>query len=211
VATDIAGKSGRQIVAALVGGTTDAAALADLAQGRMREKLPALGLLESRPARWSRGAGGGVMTVRRVPVKQLGALPAIRAYLERLQLRERVDAVAPDRAPVRASVRAPVRASVRAVAQLTNGDVVVASVANRLTAPRPLCDVVEWAEDRALAEPFGIVPAALNDDRVGRCLDDSAAVRDRWRGDLTVPAIGAFGLATTTVRRDLTSVLVTAE
>jgi transposase len=42
VATDIAGKSGRQIVAALAGGTTDPAALADLAQGRMREKLPAL-------------------------------------------------------------------------------------------------------------------------------------------------------------------------
>jgi transposase len=42
VATDIAGKSGRQMVAALVGGTTDPAALADLAKGRMREKLPAL-------------------------------------------------------------------------------------------------------------------------------------------------------------------------
>jgi transposase len=42
VATDIAGKSGRQIVAALVGGTTDPAALADLAKGRMRGKLPAL-------------------------------------------------------------------------------------------------------------------------------------------------------------------------
>jgi len=42
VATDIAGKSGRQMVAALVGGTTDPATLADLAKGRMREKLPAL-------------------------------------------------------------------------------------------------------------------------------------------------------------------------
>ena len=42
VATDIAGKSGRQMVAALVGGMTDPAALADLARGRMREKLPAL-------------------------------------------------------------------------------------------------------------------------------------------------------------------------
>jgi transposase len=42
VATDVAGKSGRQMVAALVGGTTDPAALADLAKGRMREKLPAL-------------------------------------------------------------------------------------------------------------------------------------------------------------------------
>jgi len=67
------------------------------------------------------------MTVQQILVKQLGALPAIREYLERLQLKERVDAVAP----------------VRDVARLTNGDVVVALVANRLTAPRPLYDIVE--------------------------------------------------------------------
>jgi transposase len=39
VATDIMGKSGRQILAALVAGTTDTAALAELAVGRLREKL----------------------------------------------------------------------------------------------------------------------------------------------------------------------------
>ena len=53
------------------------------------------------------------MTVQQILVKQLGALPAIGEYLERLQLKERVDAVAP----------------VRQVAHLTNGDVVVALVA----------------------------------------------------------------------------------
>jgi Domain of unknown function (DUF4277)/Transposase DDE domain len=135
------------------------------------------------------------MTVQQILVKQLGALPAIREYLERLGLKERVDAVAP----------------VRDVARLTNGDVVVALVANRLTAPRPLYDIVEWAEDWAVEETFGIVPGALNDDRLGRCLDDIAAVHDRLRGDLTVQAIGAFGLETKTVRWDLTSVLVTGE
>ena len=111
-----------------------------------------------------------------------------------MQLKERVDAVAP----------------VREVAHLTNGDVVVALVANRLTAPRPLYDIVEWAEDWAVEETFGIKSAALNDDRLGRCLDDIAAVHDRLRGDLTVQAIAAFGLETTTVRWDLTSVLVPA-
>ena len=135
------------------------------------------------------------MTVQQILVKQLGALPAIREYLERLQLKERVDAVAP----------------VRDVARLTNGDVVVALVANRLTAPRPLYDIVEWAEAWAVEETLGIAPAALNDDRLGRCLDDSAAVHDRLRGDLTVPAVAAFGLETRTVRWDLTSVLVTGE
>jgi transposase len=135
------------------------------------------------------------MTVQQILVKQLGALPAIREYLERLELKERVDAVAP----------------VREVAHLTNGDVVVALVANRLTAPRPLYDIVEWAEEWAVEETFGIAPAALNDDRLGRCLDDIAAVHDRLRGDLTVQAISAFGLETTTLRWDLTSVLVTGE
>ena len=114
------------------------------------------------------------MTVQQILVKQLGALPVIQEYLERLQLKERVDAVAP----------------VREVAHLTNGDVVVALVANRLTAPRPLYDIVEWAEAWAVEETFGIAPSALNDDRLGRCLDDIAAVHDRLRGDLTVQAVG---------------------
>jgi len=42
VATDILGKSGREILAALVAGETDGAELAQLAQGRLREKIPQL-------------------------------------------------------------------------------------------------------------------------------------------------------------------------
>lgn len=42
VATDILGKSGREMLAALVAGATDAAALAQLAKGRLREKLSQL-------------------------------------------------------------------------------------------------------------------------------------------------------------------------
>jgi len=42
VATDIMGKSGRDMLAALVAGQTDAAAVAQLARGKMREKLPQL-------------------------------------------------------------------------------------------------------------------------------------------------------------------------
>jgi len=42
VATDVLGKSGREILRALVAGSEDAAALAQLAQGRLREKLPEL-------------------------------------------------------------------------------------------------------------------------------------------------------------------------
>jgi transposase len=42
VATDILGKSGREILAALVAGETDGTELAQLAQGRLREKIPQL-------------------------------------------------------------------------------------------------------------------------------------------------------------------------
>lgn len=42
VATDILGKSGRAMLAALVAGRSDPEALADLAQGQLRKKLPAL-------------------------------------------------------------------------------------------------------------------------------------------------------------------------
>jgi transposase len=133
------------------------------------------------------------MTVRQLLIKRLGALPVIRAYLERLQLKERVDALAP----------------VREVAHLTHGQVVEALVVNRLTAPRPLYDIVAWAEGWAVEETFGIQPTDLNDDRLGRCLDEIAAVHDALRGELTLQAMTAFGLQTTALRWDLTSVLVT--
>jgi transposase len=110
-----------------------------------------------------------------------------------LRLKERVDALAP----------------VREVAHLTNGAVVEALIANRLTAPRPLYDIVAWAEGWALEETFGIRPTDLNDDRLGRCLDEIAAVHDALRGELTVQAMTAFGLETKALRWDLTSVLVT--
>jgi transposase len=42
VATDIMGLSSRQMLAALAGGETDAAVMAQLAQGRLRDKLPEL-------------------------------------------------------------------------------------------------------------------------------------------------------------------------
>src|SRR5262249_5352923 len=68
-----------------------------------------------------------------------------------------------------------------------------------------------WAEAWAVGETLGIRPADLNDDRLGRCLDDIAAVHDALRGDLTVQAIAAFGLEATTLRWDLTSVVVSGE
>jgi transposase len=44
VMTDVMGRSGRAMLDAILGGTTDVAALAELAKGRLRQKLPALRL-----------------------------------------------------------------------------------------------------------------------------------------------------------------------
>jgi transposase len=42
VASDLLGKSGRAMISALIAGTTDSSVLAELAQGKLRAKLPAL-------------------------------------------------------------------------------------------------------------------------------------------------------------------------
>lgn len=64
VASDILGKSGRDMLAALVAGTTDTEVLADLARGRMRAKIPAL-----REALTSRFSGHHAVIVSSVLAK----------------------------------------------------------------------------------------------------------------------------------------------
>jgi hypothetical protein len=91
------------------------------------------------------------MTVQGVLAKQVGAVPVIQEYLGRLQLKGRVDALAP----------------VRSVAHLTNGEVAMARLANRLTAPRPLYDSEQWAETRAVEETLGLRPAGALPGRPG--------------------------------------------
>lgn len=135
------------------------------------------------------------MTVDDLLVKRLGALPVIAEYLERLRIRDCVDALVP----------------MREVASRTHGEIVAALIANRLTAPQPLYRIVNWAETWAVEETLGIAPDELNDDRLGRCLDAIAAVHDQLRGAVTVEAVRACGLATKHLRWDLTSVAVTGE
>jgi transposase len=75
VAADILGKSGRQMLAALVAGTTDTAALADLASGRLREKLPEL----------RRALAGSVSAHQRfLLAEQLAHIDALEASIERV-------------------------------------------------------------------------------------------------------------------------------
>src|SRR5205823_959677 len=78
--------------------------------------------------------------------------------------------------------------------RLSAAEVVVALIANRLAAPSPLYDVAGWASGAAMAEIFAIPPMLLNDDRLGRVLEDFAPVAEAVRGAVMLQAVEAFGV-----------------
>jgi len=94
----------------------------------------------------------------------------------------------------------------RDLALLTHGQVIEALIANRLTSPVPLVKVTDWARDHAVTEVFGIDPAQLNDDRIGRALDAVAPELAHIIGSVGAQAISAFGLDTSRLHWDMTSI-----
>jgi hypothetical protein len=94
----------------------------------------------------------------------------------------------------------------RGRAHLTHGEVIAALVANRLTAPRPLYDVVGWAESYATGDWLGVPAGLLNDDRLGRALDALSAHLDEVAGALAMAAIATFGADAARLHWEATSV-----
>jgi hypothetical protein len=122
--------------------------------------------------------------------KTLGALPVIADYCRRLDLAGIVDRACP----------------VRDLAHLTHGQVIEVLVANRLTSPAPLVRVTDWAREWAVEEVFGVDPAMVNDDRIGRALDAIAPELDRIVGSVGAQAIAAFGIDVSRCHWDMTSI-----
>jgi transposase len=122
--------------------------------------------------------------------KALGALPVIADLCRRLDLAGIIDRACP----------------VREVALVTHGQVIEALVANRLTSPAPLVHVQDWAGEWAVEEVWGIDPAVLNDDRLGRALDAIAPELEQLVGSVGARAIAAFGLDVARLHWDLTSI-----
>jgi len=120
----------------------------------------------------------------------VGALPLVVPVLERLGLVGIVDRACP----------------MRGRSRLTHGEVVAALVANRLTAPRPLYDVVGWAESYASHDWLGAPAALLNDDRLGRALDALSRRLDEVAGAVALSAIANFGADAARLHWDFTSV-----
>jgi transposase len=122
--------------------------------------------------------------------KQLGALPVIADYCRRLDLAGIVDRACP----------------IRDLADLSHGQVIETLLANRLTSPAPLVRVTDWACEHAVQEVFGINPALLNDDRIGRALDAIAPELDHIVGTVGAQAITVFGVDTSRLHWDMTSI-----
>jgi hypothetical protein len=103
----------------------------------------------------SRRPRAQVAAVGRVE-KQLGSLPVIADFSARLDIAGTVDRVCPMR---------------DLFGSISHGQVVEALIANRLTSPKAMVAVADWARSWAMDEVYGIDPDALNDDRLGRALD----------------------------------------
>ena len=124
--------------------------------------------------------------------REVGPLLVVAAVLDRLDLAAVVARHLPERLRSR----------------LTPAEVVVALVANRLAAPSPLYDVAGWASGAAMGEIFGIAPMLLNDDRLGRVLEDFAPVAEAVRGAVMLRAVEAFGVDASRLHLDLTALRV---
>lgn len=124
--------------------------------------------------------------------REVGPLLLVAHYLERLGLGALVDRHLPQRGR----------------ALLSQGEVVVALVCNRLCAPAPLYDVAGWASQAALQELLGVPAMLLNDDRLGRALDAFAPVAEQVRSACLLAAVDRFGLDASRLHLDLTALRV---
>lgn len=121
--------------------------------------------------------------------REVGPLLLVRHVIERLGMVEIVNQSLP----------------LRSRAQLSVGEVIAALIANRLAAPSPLYDIAGWGTQAALQELFGTPGMLLNDDRLGRALEEFHPVAEQVRGAAALAAIERFGVEAGRLHLDLTA------
>jgi len=102
----------------------------------------------------------------------LGSLPVIADFSRRLDIAGIIDRACP----------------MRDVALTSHGQVTEALIANRLTSPKAMVAVADWARQWAVAEIYGIDADTLNDDRLGRALD---ALADQAGAEVVAATLGS--------------------
>ena len=123
--------------------------------------------------------------------KTIGSLALAYPYLRRLGVADIIDAVTTtgkDR-------------------EVSTGRVIEILVVNRLAVrPTPISRVSQWAQDHAVEEVYGIAAEALNDDRIGRALDEiHPHLQDAWT-TIVLAGAQAYGVCLDQLHSDVTRI-----
>jgi len=133
------------------------------------------------------------MLTRRCVGRYLGVLPVLYALLERLQVRVIINRYCPTESPIE------------------HGTVAMVLVLNRLIAPRPLYQVMDWLAGTVLSDYVGVPATKFNDDRLGRTLDALADHAQVIWQDIASQALMRYQIDLSVLFYDLTALVMTGE
>ena len=118
----------------------------------------------------------------------VGALPAITAYFDKLDLAATVDRLVPWEG------------------EIPLGTLVEVLITNRLLRPKALFRIGDWAEAAAVTDCYDLTAAQLNDDRLGRALERLPRYAETIQAALTLKAIERFQLDVHQIHYDISNV-----
>lgn len=123
--------------------------------------------------------------------KTIGSLALAYPYLRRLTVAETIDALT----------------TTGKEREVPTGQLIEILVLNRLAVrPTPISKVSQWAQTQAVEEVYGIAATALNDDRIGRALDEiHPHLVDAWTA-LVLRGTQAYGVRLDQLHSDVTRI-----
>src|SRR6478736_4753796 len=124
----------------------------------------------------------------RFDTQNVGALPVIAKYLDRLKIADHVNELVPWEGEV------PL------------GTLVEVMICNRLLNPKAMFRIDAWAQGAAVSDYFDLDAGQLNDDRLGRALERIAAHSDPVQTAAVLTAIKTFKLDVSQVHYDITGI-----
>ena len=125
--------------------------------------------------------------------RQVGAVPVIYPLLERLRVRDTINAL------------------YQTGADIDLGRLVEVLTLNRLLAPQPLYRVGKWAAQTVVVSMFGLAVQKLYDQRFGRGLDDLHVILGAAWVKLAARAVQQEGIDLSVLHWDTTSVYLEGE
>lgn len=133
------------------------------------------------------------LLTRRQVTLQLGALPVLLLFMQRLKVREIINRYCPTQG------------------QIDHGAVALVLVLNRLMAPRPLYKIADWMATTMISAYLGIEASKFNDDRLGRTLDAlSEHLPEIWN-DIRQQALLRYKIDLSVLFYDLTALIMTGQ